>query len=786
MKRIRSVLLVLLLGVFLLTSTACDASSVLKTEAADPNAVTFTLYVACTVDWTPFPDADEVTFSSDNNAVSLQSSGNTVTCTGVSAGEATVTATAGAEHKEAYITVKESYVEVGETDGTVDGWLAYFAAELQGKSGAEQAEYLLSVADYTALALAAHETDASFVNMAEAAARLYPTSYMLNNYAALCMDQHDFEEAAVWLEKAVDTGENNPVILTNLAQCYYEMGDYEAAAVYAEKALLSEPDYGLAHLILCCVHLQNGRQLQAMEALFRSIRTHWTETSRDLMRDLLQSVREAAGLASDTSRDTLLCDGIYGGDLGEMVLTEEHITLLFEAAAAGNISDGRDIPENQISLPFPLDPSDAATAGAWDADYSLIAAYNDELYDHVAGYLSHSGRDERGGYCLAFLTTYYEYQIAKVACSLYDIENAEDKYGVLPTNPTLAALVRDQMDYSAQREKEVDEIIDEMTVTLSIGLTVKYADPVKVALLKAEMFDDFAVKSDAGALDFLSSVRDLYERNMRPLLEEYYLRMNAMLGYVQDTEIRSTYEARMVIILNREQFLNPIDIMLFGGCGSGDACREVANQYRQQAGLEQQRIAERRDAELLARKSETGQLKDSPLMKEVSMGDVSVTIPPGSPIYVRFGMSGNSFSMALGAFGNEVIREKDFYTGFMTETVITNTSVLPMGLNELNTLIGELSGVISAKNGKEWIEGKINPIGSIPSFDKTKGEGKSYTYDEFGRLVDITEIREETTSAAWGPISVSQTVTKRRGYMASSWSSSTKSGLSFGPFSVAQ
>ncbi len=398
-------------------------------------------------------------------------------------------------------------------------------------------------------------------------------------------------------------------------------------------------------------------------------------------------------------------------------------------------------------------------------------------------FVTSSGRDERQGYCLAFLTTYYEYKIAQMSKGLYGLDYQPDDWdSPLPLNSALASIWRGLVNYHSEKEQEVDEIIDNMTVMTILG-PAKYADPVAVATLKAEMCEDVAVREDAVAMEYANSVKEQYESDMRPLLEEYYLRMNAMLGYVQDDTIRNTYEARIVIVLNRERFLNAIDIMLYSG-GGGDASRKLANEYRKIAGLEQQKIAERREAQLLARKSETGELQDFPFYKEPQLDDISITIPPFSPIYMRFTMSGNELSTTYGAFGNEVIKARDLYTGYFSETLITRNSVLPTGLGELSTLANEIRDVINAKDAAEYVNGKLNPIGNIPSFDRTKGEGKTYTYDYAGRLVDVTVIREESTSATWGPLGVSQTTTHRKGYMSSSWSSDTKTDLSFGPFTV--
>ncbi|MBQ9996443.1 MAG: tetratricopeptide repeat protein [Clostridia bacterium] len=339
-----------------------------QTTAYDQYDMCYSIAIGEQGIWTPFASAKKVDFTlSDSEILTMSANGATVDFTGQKKGQSVITAKADGQTATACITVKEPFVSDAEQEGNIPYWLDYFAYALEGLSPELQEEYMMSVGDYMALVLPDKQYDRTFVNMAKAAATLYPTAYLINNYAALRMDMEQYDEAKKWLLKALEAGDD-PTILTNLAQCEYELGNYDNAMTYAGQAAELEPNYGLAHLVMTCVHLQRGDDILAIETLFKSMRSTYTETTSDLLRNLYRQVLKKANM-TDSAGWEKLPDGTstyFDMGLGEMVLTEYHMELLFEAVSAGVESDGRDIPANQISLPYPVDPQDALLGGdAW-------------------------------------------------------------------------------------------------------------------------------------------------------------------------------------------------------------------------------------------------------------------------------------------------------------------------------------------------------------------------------------------------------------------------------------
>ena len=213
------------------------------------------MFVGGSRTWSPFDENTEFSVS-DEDIVSVKSEENTATFTALKAGQTVAAAKCNGKEMTVTITVKDQYIETASTDGKVLGWLNYFETELAGWSEADQIEYFNSIADYMALSLVSGEFDWNMINMGQAAAMIYPTTYMINNLAAVLMGALEYRYAANWLEIGVKANEPNAVLYTNLAICYYELGDYTGAMEWAGKAVAADPGYGLAHLVMTCIPMQ--------------------------------------------------------------------------------------------------------------------------------------------------------------------------------------------------------------------------------------------------------------------------------------------------------------------------------------------------------------------------------------------------------------------------------------------------------------------------------------------------------------------------------------------------
>jgi tetratricopeptide (TPR) repeat protein len=233
----------------------------------------FVLAVGKTGSWTPFStDSGFDWKNADGSIANANGSGHVLTFKALAEGETVLTATLNGETKRALLRVLPAPA-VDSPDGWIEWYIDCIIDDLEGMDEENQVEYLLTIGDYMALSQATGDCGGEFLSMAEAATLIYPCEYLLNNYGTLLMSEGDFAEAVIWLEKANEAGTNNPMVLTNIAECYYQLGDTNAAMNFATQALTAEPGYGLAYLIMTCVHPKNGNDILAMETLFKSMRT---------------------------------------------------------------------------------------------------------------------------------------------------------------------------------------------------------------------------------------------------------------------------------------------------------------------------------------------------------------------------------------------------------------------------------------------------------------------------------------------------------------------------------
>jgi tetratricopeptide (TPR) repeat protein len=790
----------------------------------------FMLAVGRSGSWAPFGTGTGFDWTNgDGSVANASASGSVMTFAALGKGETVMTATLDGVTRRALVVVLPA-----PALDSPDGWTEWYADiildDLEGMDALDQVEYLLTIGDYMALSQAVGGYTGEFLSMAEAATILYPCEYLLNNYATLLMNDWEYAEALIWLEKAAEAGTNNPMVLTNIAECHYRLGNTTSAMDYAARALGAEPDYGLAYLVMTCVHLKNGNDILAMETLFKSMKTVWTERSYELCANLLERVWEAASY-------------------DEMPITPFHLDLLGDAVAAGCVPDGRDVPENQISVPFPVGVAGCLTEGeSWEATMIAIKSEIDAEftpYMNSTFYPMYDG-NARQGFCIMFLSAYYEFLIKQAAeymkVDSYRGLGGESVEDVLEYNPhrdrlmpyateintlndafdrryrELEQAIRDEMDeLEAKAQKLSDElfvmgVVDPMASVITGGggtdeaawtaevkkrseellALIEYM-PIRELELKIAMYDELHPLWQQLLVNKAFATDRVYEDLMRPLLEEYWLKLNAMLGYVSGKR----YEYPALHQINMQAFVNPLDMVSYEW--------ETVNHYRieanrlrgqlQQAlqGVEARQEAKER-AEILQKVVEQQQREVK--QKETWGEDAYLTLPllPGMA-YVKFGVEGSKLVAGYGGLGTEILHGWDPATGVTSETVTHRTSIILDGIpdlavsgwNNLTTLresmaVDAASG-IGRVSGSKLLSNIPSIKGQIPAFDITRGEGRTTTFDRKGNVIDVTTFKDQTGAynlGFWG-VSRSKAVYSHDGLVTSRVERHID--VSFGPLS---
>ena len=745
----------------------------------------FTLKIGENKSWEPFPGHTTMFANPNKDAVAIvKTSDSAAKLTGNAGGESLVTAIGGGQMRTALVRVEGSAV----ITGAVAGYVNFIESELKTLPPEKQADYIIALGNYVALYQGASVASDGFTTMSEAATLLYPSTHMLNNHGSLLMRRGEYEDALVWLEKAVESAPENPVALTNLAECHYELGHHATALSIAERATRANPDHGLAYLLQTCVHLKNNNDKKAIETLFKSYRATWTTTTQRLSDSLLQRIREAARDADDP-------DDI-------MPLTPAHIKLLVESVNIASAGVTTTTAVNKLTFPFPVDPAQCLVADkSWDAAADAIRPEVDKMrhdYDNYWGgkIAGRGNKDIRQAYAMNFLAAYYEFHIKRTA-RWRALREKHDE------------LEKEFYALYSSREKPVDETLKKAWKEIEIhqkiglgslitgnpaaaekhtleGVRLLQQYPITEAELKLALYTGIIPLWDEMLTQKARARRDAYEKEMRPFLEDYYENAAAILIHVENPLVRIGYESRAVWLINRHALIEPLS---YTGYELSDVnkYRRQANNMRAKLKQAQDALVQQRDARIQANKTPNGKLKNFK-EKETWTGDFTITLPVGPGVSVSFGMEGETLKAGYGAFGHEIIHGWNTSTGLKTETILTRASVLTKGVENI---LGGASGIrdaLAAKSGKDYIKSLTNPIGNLPTIDRTAGEGKTYTYDRSGRLTDITTFKDDTLSAGWGPLGASQTTTTSRtrnqDFLSTQINTETKRSLSFGPFAI--
>ena len=739
---------------------------------------TFELRVNDTDSWTPFVSGKETSFEvSDENLIDYQiKNKKNFSFTAREAGECVVTAAQNGKTSTALIRILP-VEDDRSTSNSVEYYMLYLANELAPLESEEKADYLISLGDYAANLLASGQVDGNLVNAMAAACMIYPNTYLINNYAALLMERGQYKEALVWLEQADEANPHNVFILTNMGECHYELGNFSKALAYTDKAISCQEDYGIPHLIQACIYAQQGTFEQFITSLFKSARASWTDVHTKLFRKALTYVTE------------------YVDRYDKMPVTKEHLDILMEAASYGTTSDGRDKLSEQISLPFPAPVTSACLTA--EKSYSDQAS---ALYDQVKalyydaryyeGYAN--GKDDRHHFIARFHILYYEWMIEENDAS--DAMFGEE-YDRLEAQfyEKANSIIEPAEEKIAELQAELYEAA--MTAVMGMMLTPFADDPDAVWSIAQqngkfveEYWEPYQTEMTKITLDAYTEVQNIwhtdlkkmeeakmdgYETITRPILEEYWQRMNAILGYMTNDTQRKNFEKRVLWTINTEGITVPLgyagvelrEVNKYAGTING--CREKLQmaEIKRIEAANQQAQANVQQAKLEKAKAEQQQRSSS----------YQLGFPPFSPIQVYIGYTEDgNISYGYGAFGHDVIYEHDFKTGNTSKNVASTTLAGLPGLGQLDKTVAGLKDLYDTIENLRDIEGALvtleNVVGmakgqivaGLPSVDARETTGSIEVYNSDGELIDRSTYRTTSVSGGGGLLgsTVETTTTK--------------------------
>ncbi len=742
--------------------------------------------------WTPFIGSSSSTFTvSNDEVIEYTAAKKTIQFTAKKAGECVITAVNGNRTATALVIV---HAPEDERDGAngIAYYMGYIAQELKPLSDADRVEYLYNLADYAAILQADGQVDGNLMNAMAAACLIYPSAYLINNYASLLMSQQQFKEALIWLEQAYEVEPGNPVILTNMGECCYEMGNFSMALSYTNQAISSQRDFGLAHLIQCCIYMKQGNMEKAIESLFRSAKTCWCELTTTLMQDLYEYTK---GVLEKEEK---------------MIITKEQLDILMEAAGYGTDKDSTSNAGTQVSFPYPAPVTSAAlTAQAsYSAAAQAIRAQTEDLhqYREYGGYAW--GDDSRHVFIARFHILYYEHLIEQWGDNRSFKEERErlEKNFSEHEQSTWAPINEQLAEWDAELQFHSDMIIAAMGLSLVDGEQAKKLLEEHTLALK-EKTEKYHVEGIKMKINTLESIRnqwhtvlihieeakmDGYEKHLQPLLEEYYQRMYTILSCIADDRVRQNFEKRVLYTINEEAVMNPL---YYAGA---DLDYEV-NKYDMELEMLRRQLDNYYSDRLKAQnqevqaKAQEQQLKWVKARRQEWGESYSLGLPPFSPIQVHIGMNNGNLTYGYSAFGHSIMYERDNKNGYLTQTITSTTDCWPFGLGQLAMTVDNLSDAadtlkllsnpaLKLGDVADFATGQV--VGGIPVLGTSTKTGTINVYNEDGELVDSSRIREKSLEGSWGLLggSITQTIAqgqKHNGILTNSVTTTTKVKLSF-------
>ena len=165
-------------------------------------------------------------------------------------------------------------------DVTDEGiWQAFDAlvAETEGMTEEQAVDHIMEQCGILANAAEMHFVTGEVIERAVAICMLVPSVLTYNNAGLLFFYTGDTKNALTYYQEAEKQDKDNPTVLANIAECFLELGDRAAARRYAERAVNFAPDFGLAYQILTTINLAEGKYVAAAETLFRSAENHFSE-----------------------------------------------------------------------------------------------------------------------------------------------------------------------------------------------------------------------------------------------------------------------------------------------------------------------------------------------------------------------------------------------------------------------------------------------------------------------------------------------------------------------------
>lgn len=293
----------------------------------------------CSVPWTDSSASEQLATGNDLGAVTLTAQVNTPRTDYV--------------YTNDFSDAPKAVIHRTDLNVTDEGvWLAFddLSKQIEGMGNDEAHDYILSVNSGMLSAVEAGYITGQMVEYAVATCMIAPQPINYNNTGMLFVKVEDNERALLYFEKAAEMDPENPAILTNIGECFLEKKDYATARRYADKALASSPTFGPALQLHTTLLLQEGKHDEAISALFHCAAYYFSDITAAQFFSLWTQLQAEYAKVQGTHGD-------FKVPVLDRIFSPKNQELLAKATKAGFNSNGQDSPENAKSFPLTYAPA---------------------------------------------------------------------------------------------------------------------------------------------------------------------------------------------------------------------------------------------------------------------------------------------------------------------------------------------------------------------------------------------------------------------------------------------
>ncbi len=707
-------------------------------------------------------------------------------------------------------------------------WLAFddLSKQIEGKSNEEAHQHIQQVNSGMLSAMEAGYITGQMVEYAVATCMIDPQPLHYNNTGMLFVKVEDTERALLYFEKASEMDPENPAILTNIGECFLDKKDYAAARRYVDKALASHPTFGPALQLHTTLLLQEGKQDEAISALFNCAAYYFSDITASQFFSLVMQIQ------AETAKAAAMNDP-YVEPFLKKVFSPKNQELLAKATKAGFNSNGQDKPENAKSFPFTYAPAaiettHASLAKMHDGFMTTIEQLSDygneinhrenlhlDLYwsmgmTNISGTMKStentinevpqiggkadfatqaletinqgyelinqsfykdkavSMMDARQFWCLMMWKTYYERYIIWA-----------DGY-TTTTRPGYGKVLGDCPDTYRNYHRVIYKNIVSDSIARAnhdkcMKSCAKSATTEKALLIctldcERNLFKWLTASKIANH----TALKQHYETSMQPLMEEYWLRMNAMTAYCDNLDMQEYFLTNAMYFINNYWTTGLQQAAQDGATIA--AHRDIINKMAQAVGERIQQI-EQEEAE----KREALKKKDAVLKNygEKSSPDFGMGIPtPIGRVSFMHSDGETTFSFESAASGKTYSR--NMTTG--KTTTMTTYKTIADERREKPSLIEQVGKWAHEKGNKNIVDMvgrtmvKEAKLDRFFPYSQESSKQQARTVDSQGNVTDTYNVQKISHGFNIGGISATATQTQIR----SGASLQTKNHVTFG------